>query len=670
MSKNVWDLPLDLNFRFSEQIPRFRRKDSAVLNIHLFESKERKDISNFSKATLSIQLPSQEIKKVEATRKGTGIDTYVQYQFTNEVMTEIGLYTLILTVEKDGGRVSTQKFTVFFYDNESKADFEFINMMQKLQLQINYLDSIMDNIVLKDLIGKSNGLIPLDSNGKIPMEYMPVFLEDHINTNIYLNLVHGLMVDANLNLIYKGKGGNLEYVGHKEGKSTLSLMTNVKDSIVTLTYYGVGTVAEQRWMQGDRSLEEMKVKGTVFTGLEFKVNLLGTHTIYYRDSAGVEKLHKFNVSLSQMAPPNYEVYVKDGFLKVEGTPDIAFVKIAEGFKDLAYMRKVTNGTLVVFPYKITKAIWYTVYIVDQYNREVGKMLDVKDSDLEQLEDNRPLKIQLYTNGWFPDKDRATGVVQVSFAVTDADGNNAKDKLDYIITPDSKAWTTTSNIGSPTSLYKNGTYTWKAYNKNGVESTATLKIENIGVEKNLKDLSVGSKFFVFQSEGVVLKKEADRTLIALDFGWNFPFSSIYNQNQSPQKNLLPNSTIKDAVYNVNLQDLERQEGNLIEGDFNYQYATLSNTYPYAPTPVGSPVYYKAKRSPLDIFTIIDSVQKGYFTATRKEMSCTPLNGTNDKIIAFDSEYQTFSSYNVNDADFSMSVVGMWFNNQAKVWQKGW
>lgn len=668
MSKNVWDLPLDLKFRYSASIPQFRRKDSAVLNIYLFDAKERKDISNFSKATMNIQLPSGKIMTKDANRQGAGMDTYVQYQFTDDVMTEIGLYSLILTVEKDGGRVSTQKFTVYFYDNESNADFEFIDMMQQLQLQINYLDSIMDNIVLKDLIGKSNGLIPLDENGKIPMSYMPTFLQEHINTNIYLTLVHDLMVDANLNLVYKGKGGNLEYVGHKEGSATLSLLTTVDQGVVKLTYYGVGTVTEQRWMAGDKTIADMKVNGTLFTGLEFKISKTGIHTIYYKDLNGREYLHKFNVNIISIPMGEFEPYVVNGQLLLQHSRDYTFLKIARGIRDFTYMKKSTNGVVVTIPHRITESAQYTMYIIDDLGREYIRLFYVSFDDLEQGNTNDPLTIELYPDGYSESKSIAVGVVNVTFGIYKQNGDRAGSSLDYVVLPD-KTIIRADYSTTPFSITKNGTYTWRAYNKFGTEYVKTLKVENIGIERNLKDLPVGSKFNIFQSEAVLLKKETDKFLIGVAFGWNYQFSHEFNTSPSPQKNLLPNSTIKDAVFLNNYVDNERQMVNNVKGNFNYQYAILGSDFPYNPTPVGSPIYYESQRGVLDIFTLKDGVEKGYFTVTREEMSSTPLNGTNDRIIMMDSQYSSFGWKNVKD-NISITLIGMWMNDKTKVWQKGW
>lgn len=665
MSKNVWDLPLDLQFRYSADIPRFRRKDSAVLNIRLFNAKERVDISNFSKATLSIQLPSQEIKYKEAISQGTDMDTYVQYQFSEDVMTEIGLYTLILSVEKDGGRVSTQKFSVYFYDNESSADFEFIDMMQNLQLQINYLDSIMDNIVLTELIGKSNGLIPLDANGKIPIEYMPIFLQEHINTNVYLSLVHGLMVDSNLNLIYKGKGGNLEYVGHKEGSATLTLFTTISLSKVTLSYQGVGTVVEQRWLIGDNSLDKMKLDGKLFTGNSFMVENIGMHTIYYKDANGREYLHKFKVELWGLKAPEYEASVIAGFLKVEGTPEYAFVKVADGIRDLTYMRKTSNGTLVVFPHAVTKTGYLTVYIVDIYGREVIKVLNVQDSDLKPVGDNRPLEIRLYTNGWYSDKSVPVGAVTVSYVVFDADGKRAGDKVGYVIRPNSTTYNQDSDSGI--TITRNGTYTWTVYNKAGIASTASLKIENIGVEKNLKDLPIGSKFYIYQTEAVLLKREGNNHLIALKYGWNLPFTNQYVT--ATKKNLYPNSPVMNQVYLTNFDDNERQLDNNVKGKVNYQYGTVTPNTENSVIPVGSPVYEQQQRFVLDAFTLQDAINAGYLTVSREEMTCTPIDGTDDRIVYIDQNYKNYSSGAVTK-QYSISWVGLWQNEKTKVWQKGW
>lgn len=382
MSKNIWDLNLDIKFRYSAEIPLFRRRDSAVLNIHLFDTKVKKDISNFKKATISIKYPSGIVKEVVATRQGSGIDTYASYSFTDDISTEVGIYDLLLTIEKDDGFISTPKFHVAFFDNISKAEYEFVKMMQDMQLQIDYLETLLGSIVPNTQIAQANGVAPLDENGKIPIVHMPLFLQDHINTNVYLKMVHGFMIDKNRNLVYETKDGGMEYVGHPDNSgqnNKLNLTTTVKDSIVTLFYSGKGNATVQRWLNGNKSLSDMKLNGTLFTGNTFKISQTGIHTIYYMDNYNNEYLYKFTVDISQIKEPTVNVDVDDGSIIVTPDTPLEIIKIGKGRQTIEWFR--TNGTTITKDYKVTEAGEYTVYYKDKQGREYLKYITITEDQI-------------------------------------------------------------------------------------------------------------------------------------------------------------------------------------------------------------------------------------------------------------------------------------------------
>jgi len=674
--KNVWDLNLDIKFRYSGEIPLFRRKDSAVLNMYLYDAKVKKDISNFSKATLNMKFPSGDIKDATCKLMGTGIDTYVQYQFTEAYMLEEGVYDLLLTVEKDRGLVSTQKFKVAFFDAVGKPEYAFVEMIQDLQNQINYMYSIIDNLVLRDLIDQSNGLIPIGTDGKIDIKYMPEFLDEHIKTNIYLQMVHGFMVDKDLKLIYETKSGGTEYVGHKEGSGNaqkLNLTTTVTSGIVKLLYSGRGSAVEQRWLEGNKSIEEMKTSGTAFTGLEFKIKNTGVHTIYYKDNYGNEYLYKFSVAVSQLEPLEFNPIVKDGNLDLDSNTTVALIKLAKAVQTLEWMRRDGNGMIITMPYVFTEIGTYTIYIKDKYNRESIKVITITQDMLKPVVDSRPLEIRIYTNGLFdypndsPNKI-PVGAVSATYVIYDADGKRAGDKVDYVIRPDSTAVHSDNDNGI--NLYQNRTYTWKCYNKAGIESTASITVANIGVEKNLKDMKIGDRFYLFQKECVLIKKDGLNSLISIPYSYSHPFYSQYATPIS-NSNLYPNSTIQNALFNTNFTDNEGQLPNAVKGKFNYQYGEIAQSYPYDVTLVGSPVYYEAERGIFDYATLKEFQSKGYRELGYDCMTSTPILNTQDFVATITGRSSSVEG-DMRQVKEILPVdnIGMWFGERTKVWVKGW
>lgn len=390
MSKNIWELNLDIKFRYSASMPIFRRKDSAVLKINLYDAKEKKDISNFDKATLSIKYPSGVVVDVDAVRQGSGIDTYVYYAFPEDVSMEIGIYDLILTVERQGGFISTPKFHITVFDNISQAEYEFVKMIQDMQLQIDYLETLIGSIVPQTSIAQANGLVPLDSQGKIPMAHMPLFLEEHINTNVYLKLVHGFMIDKDRKPVYETEDGSLEYIGHPDNSglnNRLNLTTMVKDSIVTLYYSGRGNATLQKWIVGNKNMNDAKTSGTTFTGLNFKVNQTGIHTIYYVDNFKNEYLYKFSVDISQLKEPTVEVIVDGGKVNIDSDTPLDLIKIGVGRQTTEWFH--SNGTIITPSYRITEVGDYTVYYKDKLGREYIKYITVTEDMLENNDTDPP-----------------------------------------------------------------------------------------------------------------------------------------------------------------------------------------------------------------------------------------------------------------------------------------
>lgn len=413
MFKNIWNLDLDIKFRYTSVVPYFRRKDSVVFRMKMFDAKEKLDISGFSKATLDVMYPSERQKQIDCTQAIVDGEVYVECDIAREFSMEIGNHDAILSIEKDGGIVSTQKFTIITFDNIGKPELAYVKMIQDLQNQIAYLENTVGNILPKSLIGQANGVVELDDRGKVPVAYMPLFLEDHINTNVYLKMVHGFMIDKDRKLIYETKDGNTEYIGHKDnsGKNNrLNLIVSVVDSVATLRYYGKGNPVLQKWMFGNKSLSEIKNSGTLFTGLTFNISKTGIHTIYYTDNYGNEYLYKFSVLLSQIKEPKVDISVDKGKVVIDSDMNLTVKKIGKGRQTIEWFSN--NGTVISDGFKLTEAGEYTVYYKDEYGREFVKYITVTEDKLIG-DDDLPPEITFTTNPKGASKIDVTGKISIS-----------------------------------------------------------------------------------------------------------------------------------------------------------------------------------------------------------------------------------------------------------------
>lgn len=673
MFKNIWDLHLDIKFRYSAEIPLFRRKDSAVLNMYLYDLKERKDISNFTKANLNIKFPSGVIKDFTGKSVGTGINTYIQYEFEDEAMLEVGVYDIILTIEKDGGRVSTQKFNVAFFDQITKAEYAFVKMMQDLQNQLDYMDSVLGNIILNSTIGQANGVVPLDAQAKVPMGYMPLFLEDHINTNVYLKLVHGFMVNKDLELVYETKDGSLEYVGHPDNSglnNTLNLITTVIDSLVTLTYYGKGTATLQKWSQGNKTLEEMKVGGNTFTGKTFTVTSTGMHTIYYVDNQNREYVYKFNVTPEQLKPTEITTNINNGEVTITADTDISLSKYAKERRTVEWFR--TNGVLFTGKFTVTEVGEYSIYVKDKHGREYVRYITVTENDLKPVIDKRPFQLLVFDNN---NASLTVGAISMGCYAQDADGNYADpEQLEMVIDPFGNSLPIPPSPGSTIGtirITKNGVYQWKLISKAGIETIVTKTITNIGIKKKALDLNVGDICYFFRTEFIVLEKHEDKILMVDNmpyWGSNSAFAT--NINPSLNSNKYPNSLLRAALNSYNFTDEERVGDSRVVGDWNYQYAVeledheLGIRYAEIEEPA---IYHSSETGVLNIEQLRTVMNLPRFKPQRTEWSISPVKGSDDTLFLYDTKYQTLTKSNMYTKQTYRQCY--YLEPTASVWVKG-
>lgn len=213
MFQNEYLLDIDLKIAPSFTAPRFRRGDTAILRFRLHDNGTILDSSQYDIAEITIVMPSK-AEIVDYGKKETIHDfDLVTFQFAPLHMVEIGVYTIYLTLIKDGDRVSAPPLRVRFYDNLNPEDWSFITIIEDMQKEIIAMQLRLSEGINLNQIDVPNGVASLDASKKILDDQAPVFINEHIETYIRSdNGVHGLRITSDGTALYKDQNGEWKNV--------------------------------------------------------------------------------------------------------------------------------------------------------------------------------------------------------------------------------------------------------------------------------------------------------------------------------------------------------------------------------------------------------------------------------------------------------------------------
>lgn len=381
MLKNEWLLDLDLKFEYSRTVPRYRRGDTAILKMRLHDNSKLYDLSTATDAKVIIGTPSG--LRLDSSCLIVDDDTgkLLVFQFEPLHMLEIGTYNILLTVSDGLGKVSPPPFKVRFFDSLSEGDASLIQLIQDLQLQINELDDILVDIVKNSDKGIPDGVASLDSTGKIPVEQLPSPIIEHPKKKVYeKDGVHGFAVDETGLGMYQTPDGRWEYLGYSDTPATaLVLETTVLNGTVNLTYTG-GSPVFQKWLFGDKSKNDFVADGNIINGLSFQVNEVGIYTIFYRDTANKEYLHKFTVTSENLKQPTIDINIDSGLIIVDVDQPVKLMKWDTGVKDITWFQNNGN-TILNNKFIVNTAGDYTVYVKLENGAEYVKVFTVTEEDM-------------------------------------------------------------------------------------------------------------------------------------------------------------------------------------------------------------------------------------------------------------------------------------------------
>ena len=343
-----------------------------VILFNFYDDGEEYNINSATKAIVHQKTSKGNIIETPCTFINYKGKRVVRFEVEDVAMVEFGYLNLLLTVWNGDKVISIQPFNVMVYDDYMGGASSFIELIQELQRLIENMVGDLNNTVKLTDKGVPNGVASLDELGKIPLVQMPQEFQgflDHINHTVFEHRVHGLGLDEDEQLMYQDNNGDWQYIGFSPtgvgggATQTVSASISVADSVATVVYSGVPTVVQSKWSTGDNSISYFTLNGSSFTGNTFPISSTGIHTLYYKDSNGLEYVKTFNVTMDMIARPNVTIKVEDGWVTVTIPHNVStsIKKWAKGAQTVSYF--AYNGTVFTGnTFQVAEVGTYTVYI--------------------------------------------------------------------------------------------------------------------------------------------------------------------------------------------------------------------------------------------------------------------------------------------------------------------
>ena len=178
---------LDLNKKnpptsFAYQVPT----DTQEMYFRIIENDYVIDYSRFKQLTLQMELPSGAIYTQSATKLTTyQNEKVVLFKIPSGFLNNTGVMTISPRVSLNNKTVILPSFKIYLYDAESSNCLK--NNMRNVLSSINhfnYMLSLYYDSIKRDQINQPNGVVGLDSNGNIPLDYFPTTFTNHISDKL------------------------------------------------------------------------------------------------------------------------------------------------------------------------------------------------------------------------------------------------------------------------------------------------------------------------------------------------------------------------------------------------------------------------------------------------------------------------------------------------------
>ena len=209
---------LDLNKKdhptsFAYQVP----SDTQEMYFRIIENDYVIDYSSFRQLSLRFEFGSGTIY----TNTVSSTTTYqnekvIAYKIPSNYLNKTGDITVTPTVRLSNKTVILSSFKLYLYDGQSNscANTNMRNVLTSIY-SYNHMLKLYYDAIKRDQINKPNGVVGLNSNGDIPIEYFPTTLANHITDKLIdtktktfpdengLDIgIHGLKLDDKWRLRY------------------------------------------------------------------------------------------------------------------------------------------------------------------------------------------------------------------------------------------------------------------------------------------------------------------------------------------------------------------------------------------------------------------------------------------------------------------------------------
>lgn len=379
---NRYFLNLDLKRRYTSDIPKFRRGDSGELIFRLFDDGVELDLSSATDVKLYQRTPT--LANIESACEIIELDgrKVVRYKYEDIAMVELGYNTLLLVVFEGSKAVSIQPFSVIIYDDLQGRAGTYLTLIGELLNKIKNKANELTGLIKLSEKGSPNGVATLNSAIKLIESQLPDYYHtilNHVNKTIFKDNIHGMKINDDGILQHLTSSGYVDTIIAKPKieYGEVTALISVSEGDVTVTFYldNFTAITLRKWDKGDRDIAHFASNGIEFTD-KFKVDEVGTYTIYYKTYDGREGIKKFNVTQEMLPTPIPElkasVQVINGVSTITytglGTASISVQKWAKGYQTKDYF--ATNGTQFTGnSYNVDEIGEYTLYYKSSDGRE-------------------------------------------------------------------------------------------------------------------------------------------------------------------------------------------------------------------------------------------------------------------------------------------------------------
>lgn len=375
-------LNMDVDNQIKVSDYSFPHNEECVYLFRLLKNNYAFDMADFDSLTIVFKDNNNPLKIFTVTSSANDIITINGEQLVKVLLptslTSVDtIYTATPSIKINSLTKQLQSFMLMIYAQTSS---EMIYVRQVIT-QFNNALGLYSSLIKKDKIGIAGGIVPTDSNNKIPDSFLPSAYRQHIDSLVRNSMPHGVGLNAEGQLIYLDPADNeIKLVKNQEDDPPSFV---IQDGVVTVTLDPDSLVKEQRWYEGVEEKAFFRTGGgTLFTGNTFNVHTAGDYTFYYKKVSNKNYVFYFTVTEDQLAYYEPNIIVFDGLMDVEYTSPIATqeAKIASGIQDIVYFE--TQGELIVNnQHPITAIGEYTLYWMQENGRKFVTTFNVTEEQL-------------------------------------------------------------------------------------------------------------------------------------------------------------------------------------------------------------------------------------------------------------------------------------------------